>query len=327
VDWYLSLPPVTADVPCGNGSHTVRWESGRLSLPGHPDADAELVLAALGGARPECVTLSQTWSRHADDLLVLAAGPRSLDDRVTVTREQVEQHRAHWPRAAVGGMPGAGGMRGPARAVLASAQMARAAAMGPGLAGGVSSGEEVLMRVRRQFEVLELLALGPAFQFRLSGEVAAAWASQDRAGDRREHRPELAAALTGRFAPAAARWLGIDPGEVAVTPHEGPGWGSLAVSTAGTGSGTSGGARLRASLPVSWLSAVWACGLAVVSGHLVVAVTEPGYPRARVLALRAPGGEPAVLDVEAAAPDVEAAGPRDAAGAAGALPRWEAVTR
>jgi len=38
----------------------------------------------------------------------------------------------------------------------------------------------------------------------------------------------------------------------------------------------------------------------VLSGHLVVAVAEPGYPRARVLALPAPGTEPIATTIRAA---------------------------
>jgi hypothetical protein len=49
----------------------------------------------------------------------------------------------------------------------------------------------------------------------------------------------------------------------------------------------------------------------VVAGHLVVAVEEPGHPRARVLALPAPGSEPVSIEVHATA-----------AGPAG-LPTWE----
>jgi hypothetical protein len=142
--------------------------------------------------------------------------------------------------------------------------------------------------------VLELMALGREFQFRLSGAVAAAWAAGDRAGQRAERRPELTAALTGRFAPVAAEWLGIDPDAVTITPyeesgtpHEGPGWGTLTLT----------GDRLTGALPMSWLAEVWACGLAIADGHLVVAVTEPGYPRATVLALAEPGATPIPLEV------------------------------
>ena len=99
--------------------------------------------------------------------------------------------------------------------------------------------------------------------------------------------------LTGRFALAARDWADIDPDAVTVTPHEGQGWGTLVVS------GTGRGRRLRASLPLGWLAEVWACGLAVVDGHLVVAVERPGYPQARVLALAAPDSAPAALEARA----------------------------
>ena len=62
-----------------------------------------------------------------------------------------------------------------------------------------------------RIELLELLALGPGFQFRLSGTVSAAWAAPDRADARARHRPAFTAALTGRFAPSAGEWLGITP--------------------------------------------------------------------------------------------------------------------
>jgi hypothetical protein len=62
---------------------------------------------------------------------------------------------------------------------------------------------------------------------------------------------------------------------------------------------------------VGWLASVWACGLALVSDHLVVAVEEAGWPRARVLALREPGAPLVVLDVM---------GTDD-----GAIPHWQAA--
>jgi hypothetical protein len=330
MNWYLSLPSADTVVPCGNGSHTVRWAAGQLFLPGHPDAEAELVLGALGGDKPACITLAESWSRHADDLAVLTAGPRSRADQVTVTRQQIEEQRAQWRGTAVSSVPlrpGPGGFGGsgagiagagfggggpsagtrpptptPRRMAVVSAAQHTAR-----MAAGRMGGQDFLKRARQRFEVLELLTLGPGFQFRLSGAVAAAWAPAARAGDRGEQRPTLTAALTGRFAPVAAEWLGIDPDEVTVTPHEGDGWGTLAVT------GTAGTRQLRACLPVNWLSDVWACGFGVIDGHLVVGVAEPGFPRARVLALPAPGTDPVVLDVEAADP---------AAGADGALPHW-----
>ena len=302
MNWYESLPATDARVPCGSGLHLVRWEAGQLTLPAHPDADAELVLAALGGDKPACVSVAETWARHTADLGVLATGPRCVADQVSVSREEIEQQRSGLPPALSSGVPG---ISVAARPAVASRQgLPRSpgwgiqSALAPGMA-------ETLRRHQQRLELLELLALGSALQFRLSGTVCAAWAELDRAGERAGHRPELAAALTGRFAPAAEEWLGIDPDAVTVTPHEGSGWGAVELT------GQDETRRLRAALPVSWLADVWACGLAVVDGHLVVAVEEPGHPHARVLALRAPDAEPEALEVHATADAPET------------LPTWE----
>ena len=295
MSWFDSLPPAEATVPCGAGAHTVRWTAGQLTLPAHPDAEAELVLGALGGDKPECVTLTETWARHAADLAVLTTGPRCAADRVRVDRDEVAAQRASLPPGwtQVISVPMVAAPAGPA-----SAQRAMLPTSGPRI-------DEARRRQVDRIELLELLALGPEFQFRLSGTVCAAWAAPDRAGERAGRRPAFTAALTGRLAPTAGDWLGIDPDTVTVTPHEGPGWGMLAV----TGTGTA--RRLHASLPVGWLADVWACGMAVAGGHLVVAVDEPGYPLARVRALPAPGAEPVAVTVRAERDD------------RGGLPVWE----
>ena len=41
-------------------------------------------MAALGGETSRCLELVQAWGAHADDLDVLALGPRSAADEVTV---------------------------------------------------------------------------------------------------------------------------------------------------------------------------------------------------------------------------------------------------
>ena len=89
----------------------------------------------------------------------------------------------------------------------------------------------------------------------------------------------------------AAAWLGTDPDLVDAAPHEGPGWGRLELS------GTGGERRLSAALPVGWLASVWAPGLAVIAGHLVVAVTEAAWPDATVLGVPEPGAGPVTLPV------------------------------
>jgi len=305
MNWYDSLPAADATVPCGSGTHAVRWEAGQLMLPSHPDAEAELVLGALGGDKPACVKMAETWTRHTADLAVLTTGPRCAADEVSVGWDEVAKQRANLPplsqamraarlRATSGRFRPVQG----APAVPAALGSPATLAMDPGMA-------ETVRRQQQRIEMIELLALGAALQFRLSGAVCAAWAGPDKADERRARRPAFAAALTGRFAPAAAEWLGIDPDAITVVPYETPGWGAMELT------GTGAGRRLRAALPVGWLADVWACGLAVVSGHLVVAVEQPGYPRASVLALPAPDAEP--VPVEADATDDGPAG----------LPAWK----
>jgi len=353
--WWALLPPAQAQVSCGEQAHRLLWEAGRLTAVDHSDAKAELVLAALGGDRSECVDLVEWWSRRGDDLEVLAVGPRSAADELTVTPESVagfgagqggwvayapltssritartgRMHAAHqvrpWGPGLRAGPSIYGAMRrawGPAtvmrrRAALrATAAMRRPLAAGasPSVRGGPSSSRRLPSRMQlardqmrhasdRRTELFSLLALGPEFQLRLSATVAAAWADGGgRAGDRDAARPALVAALAGRLAPAAQAWLGVDPGRVDVALHQGEGWGRLALSGTGRERG------LSAALPVGWLASVWAAGLAVTAGHLVVAVTAAAWPDATVLAVPEPGADPVILKVRAVEGDGEVGG-------------------
>jgi hypothetical protein len=381
--WYLSLPPAEARVPCGTGTHVVRWEAGRLALLAHPDREAEVVLAALGGARPRCVAIAETWARHAADLDVLMLGPRSPADEVTVGWEDAEVHRASWfGLFDIERLPP--GLAGRASRGVAGSGPRHQSWLAPGR--GATA--DLTRRVQSRIELTELLALGAAFQFRLAGTVAAAWAAGGAAGGSvpggaagggppgatapgggapgggapdggapgggtpgatapgggavggrapgggapgggtpgggapgggaadggipgtRGRRPELTAALAGRFALVAHEWLGIDPGAVRVMLSD-TGPAELEAHVDGNKE-----RRLRAALPVGWLAEVWACGLALVGGHLVIAVEQPGWPRARVLALSSPGAAPTPLDVMAA-------GDGSASWSPGGLPRWE----
>jgi len=275
--WFTCLPSCETDVPCGAGRHTVGWEAGSLRLPSHPDAEGELVLAALGGEKARCVELAEAWARHAGDLSVLAVGPRGPADEIAVGWDDVV--------AAAQDVPGPRRIRVPGLASPPGPTLARVSARHRQMQ------EEMLAAHRRRTDMLSLLALGYGFQVRLIGQVAAAHADRPDGGE--GVRPALVAAIAGRLALVAEAWLGIDPDQVEVSLHHGPGWGSAEL--AGRGQDR----RLRVSLPAGWLASVWACGLARVGRHLVVAVERPGWPDARVLGLRAPGAEPEPLDVHA----------------------------
>jgi len=303
--WFASLPSCETGMPCGTGRHTVRWEAGSLRLPSHPDAEGELVLAALGGQKARCIELAEAWARHADDLSVLAIGPRGPADEIAVGWDDVIEAAPDKPGPRSANVPGFGGQ--PRPGPLASRPgptMARVAARQRRVQ------EEALAAQRRRNDILSLLALGYGFQVRLIGQVAATHAVRlaGRLADQPEGeqvRPALVAAIAGRLAPVAEEWLGIDPDQVVVSLHHGSGWGSAEL----TGRGED--RRLRVSLPAGWLASVWACGLARVGRHLIVAVDRADWPQARVLGLRAPGAEPEPLEVHA-----DPSGPGD-------VPHWE----
>ena len=252
--WWAAFPPVTVTVSCAR-KHRLRWQDGKLAALDHPDAESELVLAALGGEHPECVRLLMAWNAHSADLDVLAFGPRSAADTITVPAQSPGHHSSLM-------------MYGP-RGVTVSV-------------GGFAHGNWA-HPIRRadsaRFELLELLGLGPGVAFRLMA-TAAANATGNRA------RPRLTAALAGRLAPAARTWLGTDPDRVDVRIYDGDGWGELEL----TGSG-----ELRAALPTQWLASVWAPGLAVIDHRLVVGVTTVTWPTAEVLAVSRPGTDPVPL--------------------------------
>lgn len=282
--WYTPLPACEATVPCGQGRHVIRWEAGELRLASHADPEAELVLAALGGEKARCVEIAEAWGRHAADLTVLGIGPRDPAAGIVVSWEDVD--------AAGQAVPAGGGGRVAVARRLASpptAAIARAAIWHR------QYQQEAVEASQRRLDMLSLLALGTGFQVRLSGQVVAAYADRldepDELG--RNVRSVLTAALAGRLAPVAERWLGVDPDQVVVSLHRDAGWGSAEL----TGRGQQ--RRLLVSLPAWWLARVWACGLALAGRHLVVAVERAGWPDAQVLALRAPGAEPVSLSAHA----------------------------
>src|SRR5271166_2121600 len=94
--WWAAFPPVTAKVEC-DGRHRLRWEDGKIVALDHPDAESELVLAALGGDQPECVSLMRAWGAHSDNLDVLALGPRSARDQLVSPTQNLGWPGGHQP--------------------------------------------------------------------------------------------------------------------------------------------------------------------------------------------------------------------------------------
>lgn len=275
--WWEACAPVSAKVSCGSAKHQLRWQAGELIAADHEDAESELVLAALGGDEPECVRLVRAWGSHSDDLDVFAIGPRTARDKVPGPEPGTRVLSSN------SGLVSSGGRRvashpmiqagGSSSFLTYSSTVAVTYRRTPG--GGRRSSDPA---VARRAELIDLFELGPAFQRRLTATVAASWAARPSA----QHRPALTAAIAGRLAPEAAAWLKIDPDQVHVTSPEGDGWGELTM--------TSG--DLSAALPVGWLASVWAPGLAVVGGRLVVQVTGGSWPVLQVRSVSQPGREP-----------------------------------
>jgi hypothetical protein len=250
--WWAAFSPVTASVPCA-GQHRLLWQDGKLTAVDHPDAESELVLAALGGDQPECVRLVRAWGTHSANLDVLAIGPRSAADTLALPAQTPLWHSGPL-------MYGRGGV-----------------AVSWGTLGGHGA-RHAARDSSGRLELLELLGLGQGLTFRLMATVAAS-ATTPRTV------PKLTAALAGRLAPAVPGWLGIDPDQVKARLYEGDGWGELELTDG----------QLNAALPARWLASVWAPGLAVIGGKLVVDVTEATWPTARVIAVSRPGTEPVSL--------------------------------
>lgn len=326
--WWAAMSPAEATVACGDGQHRLRWENGSLTAAEHPDAESELVLAALGGEQPECVRLLRAWGAHCEDLDALMLGPRSPDDQLTIDPEDAAwpgNPPRGWAGAVPRGLPSAQPWSLLWRQVrmtfvrnLGGAPLG-SAVYGPGLSPPHAPhnllrpawsklsrrwpgiGPDISRELQSRAELTALLALGPAFQVRLCATVAAAW-SQREAG---RARPALTAALAGRFAISASAWLGISPDDVSCVIGDEP---TIVVREADP-------QRLRARVPLCWLSRIWAPGLGVVDGQLVVEVNRVDDDVAHLVAVGEPGGERTALAVH-----------RDhAAGSLGGFPRWTVV--
>jgi hypothetical protein len=330
--WYAALGPAEVALRCGDVEHRLRWADGSLQAVDHPDAEGELVLAALGGDTTPCLDLVRAWGGHSDDLTVLAVGPRSASDPVTIPAAVLDEVNALSDPAAPGqhgsgnlvaysrksgrGSMSAGGMFSvvharrpasvsrsprpiPARVVRhAALRRARLRARSSGWSGSRPLGWSPLRGMygedldEARVELVRLLSLGAPFQFRLSAAVAHAWSVSGEHASRAE---KARPALTAALA-----------GRLAPAAAQ---WLGIDLDDVEVGlrSGPGWGeithspaaakTQLLARLPVGWLADVWAPGFAVIDSHLVVAVLQADWPQARVLALRSPGQEPVELSI------------------------------
>ncbi|HEX4978578.1 MAG TPA: hypothetical protein VFV35_00815 [Acidimicrobiales bacterium] len=245
--WHEGLAPVTAELNVATGVHRVSWLGGNFVLDDHPDPDAELALAALGGARCTCLDVFDAWVAQADDPEVLTLGRRALADQVRGDRAalaRLEREAARWTAqwaAAADDLRVTGDVAGSSRLADVAARAER--------------------RLRVRVGFVRLLGLDPDLVDRLQLTVLAAaerrWVVDPHFRDR--HRARLSAALAARALPGLRR-AGLapaDPMQIELLP---PGEAAV-VERHG-----------RVALPLSWLTNVWGRGVDVVDGRFVVQV-------------------------------------------------------
>jgi len=332
--WWNAFGPADTSLRCGDGEHRLQWADGTLQLLDHPDAEGELVLAALGGDTNPCLDLVTAWGKHSDDLTVLMVGPRSAGDAVTIPAAilaeaasmsdpggQAYRGLGH-PPAQFGGSGGGFIRRGPVASTVTYAS--RSVSAGPagrpwlrpgrGIGRWLGSrpfappipGPVVRRAAMRRARMLggsdgdigaraELIRLlALGPPFQFRLSAAVAHAWSAE-GEQAGRADRVRPALTAAL---TGRLAPAAAHWLAVAPED------VDVSVHdGTGWGQlvlakiRGKGQLQAQLPVGWLASVWAPGFAVVDGHLVVSVLHAAWPAARVLAIRSPGKEPSELSI------------------------------
>jgi hypothetical protein len=137
--------------------------------------------------------------------------------------------------------------------------------------------------------LVRLLAVAGPFADRLVATVAATWVERLKAypEDSSKHMPALKTALYGRVAASVRTWLGAPRLPLHVDmlgEDENP-------------SATRDDAGIHVSVPFSWIAEVWARGLAVLLGRLVLAVEDVAENRMTLLAVSPDFGEPAPVTI------------------------------
>ena len=253
--WWRGLAPVEAPVP-DVAEHRLVWRDGELHLLAHPDPDAEVALAALGGERCPCLDLLAAWDEHHTTGSILVLGARHDAEVLTSPAASAEALAADLAR-----------WRGALASLLADARKAQDGDVLDRL--GAYRPPEVAAAQRR-LDGLLMLGLDRRLQRRLQASVAAALA------------------LSSSTSVGAAAMLTAATASRALPALRGAGWtGSLGAITLGPTPGVSAD---RAVLPPHWTAAVWGRGVAgAVPGHVVVDVTSVTPEGAITVLAQAPG--------------------------------------
>jgi hypothetical protein len=285
--WWAGVPPVELAVTCAGQTHRLRWTHGELDTPDHADPSGERALAALGGQPHRCIEIIDAWARHADDLDMLLLASRGPSDPILTT-----DHDNAGPR---GGMSFAGGgariRSGPRHVAAARASMITTRSQRWIASFARSGAVPAPLPLDGGDEVTTLLTLGSGLPHRLVATVAATWAARLEQGDDRAQAamPALHAALYGRAVAAARVWLDdadLDADATMCPPD------AQATATRELG-------RVRLALPFSWLTDVWARGLATVAGRFCLAATLAGPDRWTLSTIGPDFGPPQTVIIDA----------------------------
>ncbi|MCP3854157.1 MAG: hypothetical protein GY698_05395 [Actinomycetia bacterium] len=227
-------------VRCGGGLHVVRWSRGRLVLDHHPDIDAERALVAFGGEAPPCVAHYELWCEAVADGGFLGEWAH---------RHEIGRDRLWWLKVAIERMRSEG-----VQEFLRDMSRPTAARMGQFVTGFPQSfvdqaGAEVARRL-------------------LAGENVAY--------PRADLLIEQAVAL--RVREAFARSIGgtlLSLGAAALVPFRPMIANDVEAGISGVLDGRNSWVEVTVS--PAWLAQVWARGLGVVEGHLLVAVDDESH--------------------------------------------------
>jgi hypothetical protein len=256
-DWTRWLSPVRTAIDCEGAVHHLVWRDGRLHADDHDDELGERTLAALGGQQHACLEVTDAWMRHADDLRVLMLASRGPADPVRVP-EMLRPGGGPLGMTGFGAGPGFGISKARSGPRLTRSSTIRISSV---RTGSVPPAPPLPDDPADDAGLLLLLGLSGGLAHRLCATVASHWSALVDAGGAGDHRAALLAALHGRVRAATRSWLDepnlgllvelIDAGQPPnVDRHRD---------------------ELHVLVPFRWLIDVWAPGLAVVAGHLVLA--------------------------------------------------------
>ena len=248
--WCDGLPSVTATIPCGGKWHRITWRRGKLVLEDH-DLLAERSLAALGAADPPaCMEVLEAWRRMRGPELLYEFLFR--DKKIPSTELTFRRTRFADALRRLNTPPPVPPHVGAAWRQAMSAS---------------------IQREKRMWEITLIETLPVPLRKMLALSVIVAFERQwHHETYRRMHEQHIASALTKIMEPlfeqSVRHWRrNLKPHATFVLglwllgPDEQPtcsGWVD------------SGGAFAAVSLPTSWFTDVWARGIALVDGCLVL---------------------------------------------------------